>query len=97
MKAFVLANPDGTVCDFIVYQGNTTYPDYDDSSFGQGEKAVLKLTESLVPGHLVYFDRYFTSTKLIDELKRKGLQSTGTLMRNRIPALARDVWQVTKH
>ncbi|CAH2087265.1 unnamed protein product [Euphydryas editha] len=90
LKAFVLANSDGTVCDFVVYQGPNTYPEYNNTNFGQGEKPVLKLTETLVPGHLVYFDRYFTTQKLVDELKKRGIESTGTLMKNRIPATARD-------
>lgn len=86
LKAFVLANPDGTVCDFHVYQGQTTYPNYEDTNFGLGEKAVLTLSEDLVPGHVIYFDRYFTSEKLLDELEKKGIKGTGTVMKNRIPA-----------
>lgn len=91
LKAYVLANPDGTVCDFVVYQGSTTFPEYENTNYGQGEKAVLKLTEALVPGHLVYFDRYFTTVKLVSKLKTRGIESTGTLMKNRIPGGAREV------
>lgn len=86
LKAFVLSNPDGTVCSFHIYQGKTTYPDFEDTNFGLGEKAVLKLTEGLVPGHVLYFDRYFTSEKLLDELGKKGIKGTGTVMKNRVPA-----------
>lgn len=85
IKAFVLANPDGMICDFHIYEGSTTYPEFENTNFGLGEKAVLLLTETLVPGHIIYCDRYFTSEKLIDELRTRGLGCTGTLMKNRIP------------
>lgn len=58
-------------------------------TFGLGEKAVLSLAEPLVPGHVLYFDRYFTSEKLLDELLKRGIGCPGTVMKNRIPALAR--------
>ncbi|KAJ2940718.1 hypothetical protein O0L34_g14666 [Tuta absoluta] len=91
LKAFVLATPDGLVCNYHIYQGNTTYPDLEGSSYGLGEKAVLTLTKDLVPGHIIYCDRYFTSEKLLDGLKDQGLMCTGTLMKNRIPRSARHV------
>lgn len=89
LKIFVLANPDGLVCDFHVYEGSTTYPDYEETRFGLGEKAVLTLAESLVPGHVIYCDRYFTSEKLLDELMDQGIGCSGTIMKNRIPREAR--------
>lgn len=46
---------------------------------------VLTLADQLVPGHVLYFDRYFNSQKLADELNNRGILCTGTLMRNRIP------------
>lgn len=85
LKAFVLANPNGIVCDFTVYQGDTTYPEDRAAGFGLGESAVLNLTRTLVPGHVLYFDRYFTSVKLAEELIRRGFQCAGTIMKNRIP------------
>lgn len=91
VKAFVLANSDGLVCDFHIYQGNTTYAEYNNSIFGAGEKAVLTLADGLVPGHTLYFDRYFTTEKLADELNRRGIGCTGTMMKNRIPRAARSV------
>ncbi|CAG4958182.1 unnamed protein product [Colias eurytheme] len=83
MKAFVLANPNGLVCDLTIYQGKETFA-YD-NQFHLGENVVLKLTESLVPGHLIYFDRYFTTVRLADELAKRGLKCTGTIMKNRVP------------
>lgn len=92
LKAFVLANPDGLITDFDVYQGSeTTYPELKDSNFGLGEKAVLTLANSLVPGHILYFDRYFTSLKLAKELLARGIRCTGTIQKNRVPATAKTV------
>lgn len=85
LKAFVLAKPNGVVCDFHIYQGTTTYPEYDNTSFGLAEKAILSLADQLVPGHVLYFDRYFSSQKLADELSSRGILCSGTLMKNRIP------------
>lgn len=87
LKAFVLANPNGLVCDMLIYQGKGTLPD---SEYSLGESVVLKLTETLVPGHIIYCDRYFTSLKLIDELNLKGFKCAGTIMKNRIPKYLRD-------
>lgn len=85
LKAFVLANSNGVVCDIDIYQGITTYPQYENTDFGLAEKAVLALADPLVPGHVLYFDRYFTSQKLADELYNRGIRCSGTLMKNRIP------------
>lgn len=85
IKAFVLANPNGMICDFNVYEGSTTYPQLEAADLGLGEKAVVSLTETLVPGHILYCDRFFTSQKLVEELDKRGLGCTGTLMKNRIP------------
>lgn len=91
LKAFVLATPQGLVCDFHIYQGSTTYPDFHGTDFGLAEKAVLSLTRDLIPGHIIYCDRYFTSQKLVLALQDKGLKCTGTVMKNRIPRSARSV------
>lgn len=91
LKVFVLANPDGLILNLKVYQGSTTFPELVDTGFGLGECAVLKLSEVLVPGSVVYHDRYFTTVKLTEELLKKGIKSTGTLMKNRIPAAVRDI------
>ncbi|KAF9410249.1 hypothetical protein HW555_010598, partial [Spodoptera exigua] len=85
IKAFVLANPNGLVCDIIIYQGKDTVIAENGSQFHLGEKIVLKLTESLVPGHILYFDRYFTTVRLANELDTRGFKCVGTLMKNRVP------------
>lgn len=89
LKIFALANPNGVLGDFIFYQGKQTFPTLTDMGFGLGESAVLRLTESLTPGHIIYHDRFFTSVKLIVSLYERGFLSTGTINKNRIPKEAR--------
>ncbi|XP_041989285.1 piggyBac transposable element-derived protein 3-like [Aricia agestis] len=89
LKAFVLANPNGMVCDILVYQGSTTFEESEIKG-SLCENVVLKLIETLVPGHLIYCDRYFTTFKLIEELNTRGFKCTGTIMKNRIPGYMRN-------
>lgn len=89
LKIFVLANPNGIVLDYIFYQGETTFPELTSSGFSLGESSVIKLTESLTPGHNIYHDRYFTSEKLVNELLIRGFLSTGTINSLRVPKTAR--------
>lgn len=91
LKVFILANPDGIICNMAVYQGKVTFPSYKEAGFGLGESAVLHLTEGLVPGTIVYYDRYFSTVQLASELLSRGIKCAGTLMKNRIPADARNL------
>ncbi|CAH2101779.1 unnamed protein product [Euphydryas editha] len=88
LKAFILANPSGLVCDMIIYQGKNTFSTA--SGFQLGESVVLKLCDSLVAGHIIYCDRFFTTIKLIEELSKRGIKCTGTVMKNRIPKYIQD-------
>lgn len=85
IKVFVLANPNGLVCDMVVYQGDSTYPDLKAQGYTLGESAILSLCETLVPGHHLYFDRYFSTVKLADLLLTRGFHATATIQKNRVP------------
>lgn len=50
----------------------------------------------MVPGHTLYFDRYFTTERLVDELKKKGIGCSGTIMKNRIPRDVRPLLEEDK-
>ncbi|KAH8033066.1 hypothetical protein HPB51_006028 [Rhipicephalus microplus] len=54
-------------------------------SSGIGESVVLRLTQSLTKGTKLFFDRYFTSSGLLDKLAKKEIAATGTVMNNRVP------------
>lgn len=53
-----------------------------DNNVSLAEGIVLKLTETLVPGHVIFFDRYFTTLKLAEKLNRMGFKCAGTIIRN---------------
>lgn len=84
LKVYVLSNPSGIVCDLFVYEGKKTYPE-DLKSFWECEGAVLLLTRSLVPGHILYCDRFFNTIRLAEELLNRGIRLTGTIMKSRLP------------
>ncbi|KAG5877031.1 hypothetical protein JTB14_005253 [Gonioctena quinquepunctata] len=86
INIFLLANPNGIVCDMTVYQGDSTFSaDLIQQGFSLGESAFISLCDTLVPGHHIYFDRYFTTIKLADVLLERGFHATGTIIQNRIP------------
>ena len=86
LKVYVLAAASGIILDFIIYQGaNTNFPQDVNNKLGVGGRAVLKLTETCLPGTNVYFDRYFTGAILLEQLHEKGISATGTIMSNRFP------------
>lgn len=83
LTELVLANPDRVVCDFVVYQGKQSFPEDMNEKFWQCECSILIITRSLVPGYVLYIDRFFNRTILADQLIDQGI--TSTLMKSRVP------------
>ena len=90
LKNFVLASPQGLVLDFEVYQGKKLD---DGGTEGKpwtvGESVVLRLVQTLDQGTSVYFDRYFTTARLLEQLEARGLHGTGTIKKNLMPKHAK--------
>lgn len=82
LKNFVLAGKDGLIYDFAIYKGKETFPDF---GLGISGNSVLKLVETVPACSTLYCDRWFSSVGLMDELMKKGIFGTGTLMKNRMP------------
>lgn len=87
LKNFVAATPDGLILDFEVYQGKRLCKrnDPDGKEWFLGESVVMRLIETLDPGTSLYFDRYFTTPRLLETLKDKGMEGTGTIRKNMMP------------
>ena len=87
IKVWMLADSmTGYVCNFSVYMGRLS--DGDSSrEVGLATRVVLDL--SLPFQHTnrhLYFDNFYTSVQLVEELLRHGTYSCGTLRANRYPA-----------
>lgn len=90
LKIFVAVAPDGLLLEFFVYQGSgdkiVSTNDEEAQKLDTGGKVVLRLSEKLPTGCVVYMDRYFTSLHLLGILHfRSGCQGTGALKKNNIP------------
>lgn len=83
LKNFVLTTSEGLMLDFAIYQGAKTM--FCDTTLGLGPSVILHLSQSIPPGSCVYHDRYFTTVPLAEEMLKRNLHSTGTIMVNRIP------------
>lgn len=83
LKNFVLTTSEGLMLDFEIYRGANTM--FGDTSLGLGPSVILHLTRSVPPGSCVYHDRFFTTVPLVEEMNRRNIHSTGTIMFNRIP------------
>ena len=76
LKNWVLASPNGLVLDFEVSQGKSHLVSLlndleTEKKIGLGEAVVLRLSESLSAGKCHYYDRYFSTIKLLDCLSDK--------------------------
>ena len=74
----------GYVANYDIYLGK---PSSDRGEVGLATRVVLDLTEPFQHCNChIFFDNFFTSVPLIEELLRRGTYSCGTLRANRYPA-----------
>ena len=91
IKNYVLATRDGLVLDFEPYQGKKLYDvETQGKPWSLPESVVLRLIRTLPPGTSIYFDRYFTSIRLLDHLRiNEKMNGTGTVRKVSIPKEAK--------
>ena len=84
-KIFILCDSHGLVHNFEIYTGKI-YPSREMPDIGPSGNIVLKLAE-VIPrdkNHVLFFDNWFTSLKLLCTLHSQGIHSTGTIRSNRM-------------
>lgn len=80
IKFYIACDPlTGYVFMFDVYSGKRGLK----PEKNHAENVVMKLTSSLLPGHLITVDNFFTSFSLLAALKEKGHFLLGTLRANK--------------
>lgn len=78
-KVWVLADKNGYCQRFQIYTGKS-----DDSEKSLGARVVKNLLDGLEnKHHLVYFDNFFNSVELLEDLKKKNIHACGTVNSNR--------------
>ncbi|KAH8027388.1 hypothetical protein HPB51_005154 [Rhipicephalus microplus] len=86
VKVFVRCSFDGLAHDFELYQGKGTGASKEHSHLGLGGSVVMRLVEHIPKAQNIkcYMDNYFTSVKLLLELKEIGILASGTIRGNRL-------------
>ena len=88
-KAWVAADPRGYAYHVDLYQGKSESTNKHKEDFGLGGAVILSMIDRLEEEFpetkfSLYFDNYFTSVRLIEEITRRGHFATGTLRSNRV-------------
>ncbi|KAF3840286.1 hypothetical protein F7725_019003 [Dissostichus mawsoni] len=87
IKNFVCATADGIVLDFDLYQGKGALLEQveeEEVGLGLGGLVLARLCQTLHRGTKVYCDRFFTSIRGVEQMMKKEMYITGTIMKNRL-------------
>ncbi|KAI4801215.1 hypothetical protein KUCAC02_000139 [Chaenocephalus aceratus] len=85
IKNFVCATADGIVLDFDLYQGKgALLEQVEEEEVGLGLGVLACLCQTLHRGTEVYCDRFFTSIRCVEQMMKKEMYITGTIMKNRL-------------
>lgn len=92
-KLWCRAETKGYINQFDVYQGKAGNTAAASNDIGLGGRVVMNLASSIVgKGHVLFFDNYFTSLPLMENLKANNIYACGTVrsQRKMLPVLAKD-------
>ncbi|KAL3243190.1 hypothetical protein MRX96_020655 [Rhipicephalus microplus] len=86
VKVFLRCSSSAVARDFEIYQGKGTGTSAEHKHLGLGGSIVMRLVEGLpkLESFKLYFDNYFTSTPVLQELKEMGIWAIGTIRSNRL-------------
>lgn len=70
----------GYLCEFQIYEGKSAERE---AGRTLGEHVVLSLCNNVDEDSTLYFDNFFTTTKLMEELSEKQIMAAGTVRTNR--------------
>lgn len=105
-KIWSMADQNGCMLAFKIYQGKEEIINPEFSGLGLGERVVLELTKSVWNQYReIYFDNFFSSTKLVQQLKLQKTLACDTVRTNRkrLPKKMKRVclilsfWQIEYH
>lgn len=83
-KIWCLADKNGYISNFDVYQGKNKKLEEEFENFGLGGLVVLSLSKADWYKHkILYADNYFTSIKLLEELRINDTLACGTIKSRR--------------
>lgn len=83
-KLWTIADQNGYIKQFDVYQGKNETIEKQFQHYGLGERVVLSLTEKYWGKYRqIYFDNFFTSVDLLEKLKTEKTLACGTIRINR--------------
>ncbi|GBN05381.1 PiggyBac transposable element-derived protein 1 [Araneus ventricosus] len=89
-KLYVLCGDMGFAHKFEIYSGQENDPKFrrdGEPDIGPSGNVVIRLSREIPrnQNYKLYFDRYYSSLNLFVYLFQQGIQSVGTIQRNRIP------------
>ncbi|KAJ8962050.1 hypothetical protein NQ314_005833 [Rhamnusium bicolor] len=83
-KLWCIADQNGYIKKFDIYQGKDEVTQQKFSSHGLGERVVLSLSEKYWAKYRKkYYDNYFTTVKLLERIKNQQTLACGTIRNNR--------------
>jgi len=83
-KLWCIADQNGYIMTFSVYQGKNETLEKEFENSNLGERIVLQLTKPFWnESRLVFFDNYFTTISLLENLRTQQTLACGTIRQNR--------------
>lgn len=85
VKTYVLVSENGTINDFLLYQGDSTELNKNNLKlFGLGPSIILHLVQAVKKNaHFLFFNQFFSSYILLERLYNLGIYAAGIIKPNK--------------